>query len=45
MKRHYWLLLAAVALFAAEWFLWNVVLVGQDLAGPPGTAAPTPAQR
>jgi len=45
MKRHHWLLLAAAVLFATGWLLWNVVLVGQDIAGPPGAAAPAPAQR
>jgi hypothetical protein len=45
MKRHHWILVAAVVLFATGWLLWNVLLVGQDLAAPPGTPAPAAAPR
>jgi hypothetical protein len=32
MKRHHWLLVAA-AILVAGWFLWNVLLVEEDLSG------------
>lgn len=42
MKRHHWLIVIAVSLFAAGWLLWNVLLVDSDLSGPPMNA-PAPA--
>ena len=38
MKRHHWILVGAAAIFVAGWFLWNILVVEQDLSAPPAAS-------
>jgi hypothetical protein len=41
MRRHHWLLVGAV-IFILGWFLWNVLLVEEELSAPAATVPAAP---